>query len=353
MTPVDFERELGAADGNAFAVEPTLHQSAALRQPNRDRAVRGLYHVGGGTHPGAGIPGVLLGAEVTAGLSRRDMRGATQGAVAAARDADLLAEARETTRRVARTFALACRLLPRDVRDDVYLLYLVFRTLDDLVDERRARRGGARSPRSRRGRGRRGRATREVACSRDLAPAPPAAARRAAPTSARGCATTSTARRSRTEADLDRYCYRVAGTVGVVMARVLGTTDPSARCRPRPRSAWRCSARTSCATSTRTSRAAASTSPRATLARCGGSLAPGRARGAPARPDRPRRRALRGGAAPASRCCAAAAAAIARRGGDVPRDPAPDRARRLRRAGGPRGRRRGARKLVVAARCGR
>src|SRR3954451_6691661 len=49
------------------------------------------------------------------------------------RDAEL-AEARSTTRQVARTFALACRLLPRDVRDDVYRLYLVFRSLDDLVD---------------------------------------------------------------------------------------------------------------------------------------------------------------------------------------------------------------------------
>jgi phytoene desaturase len=76
MTPLDFERELGAADGNAFAVEPTLHQSAWLRPPNRDRRVEGLYRVGGGTHPGAGIPGVLLGAEVTAGLIARD-RGLT------------------------------------------------------------------------------------------------------------------------------------------------------------------------------------------------------------------------------------------------------------------------------------
>src|SRR3954451_9831480 len=49
----------------------------------------------------------------------------------------LVEEARATTRRVARTFALACRLLPRSVRDDVYRLYLVFRTLDDLVDEGR------------------------------------------------------------------------------------------------------------------------------------------------------------------------------------------------------------------------
>jgi phytoene desaturase len=72
MTPLDFERDLGAVDGNAFAIEPTLHQSAALRVPNRDRRLRGLYHVGGGTHPGAGMPGVLLGAEVTAGLVERD-----------------------------------------------------------------------------------------------------------------------------------------------------------------------------------------------------------------------------------------------------------------------------------------
>ena len=72
MTPDDFERDLGAAWGNAFAVEPTLQQSAWLRPPNRDKRLRGLYFVGGGTHPGAGIPGVLLGAEVTAGLVARD-----------------------------------------------------------------------------------------------------------------------------------------------------------------------------------------------------------------------------------------------------------------------------------------
>jgi phytoene desaturase len=72
MTPDDFSRDLGAAWGNAFAVEPTLQQSAWLRPPNRDRRLRGLYFVGGGTHPGAGIPGVLLGAEVTAGLIARD-----------------------------------------------------------------------------------------------------------------------------------------------------------------------------------------------------------------------------------------------------------------------------------------
>ncbi len=74
MTPLDFKEELGAVDGNAFAVEPTLHQSAYFRPPNRVRDVDGMYHVGAGTHPGAGIPGVLLGAAVTAGLVVSDAR---------------------------------------------------------------------------------------------------------------------------------------------------------------------------------------------------------------------------------------------------------------------------------------
>jgi phytoene desaturase len=72
MTPEDFRDELGAFQGNAFATEPTLHQSAAFRTPNRDRRLAGMYYVGGGTHPGAGIPGVLLGAEITARLVTAD-----------------------------------------------------------------------------------------------------------------------------------------------------------------------------------------------------------------------------------------------------------------------------------------
>ena len=71
-TPIDFQRRFGAVDGNAFSVEPTLHQSALFRPPNRVRGLRGMYQVGAGTHPGAGIPGVLLGASVTAALIAAD-----------------------------------------------------------------------------------------------------------------------------------------------------------------------------------------------------------------------------------------------------------------------------------------
>jgi len=73
MTPVDFRRDLDAPLGNAFATEPVLWQSAYFRQPNRDRTVAGLYYVGAGTHPGGGIPGVILGAGVTSDVIASDV----------------------------------------------------------------------------------------------------------------------------------------------------------------------------------------------------------------------------------------------------------------------------------------
>ena len=64
MTPDDFEHTLRSADGAAFGPEPLLTQSAWFRYHNRSPDVRGLYFVGAGTHPGAGIPGVLCSAKV-------------------------------------------------------------------------------------------------------------------------------------------------------------------------------------------------------------------------------------------------------------------------------------------------
>jgi phytoene desaturase len=72
FTPLDFERELGAYLGTGWQIEPTLFQSAYFRPHNRSEDVRGLYIAGAGTHPGAGLPGVLLSAEITAGLVAQD-----------------------------------------------------------------------------------------------------------------------------------------------------------------------------------------------------------------------------------------------------------------------------------------
>jgi phytoene synthase len=133
-----------------------------------------------------------------------------------------LAEARTTTRRVARTFSLACRMLPRTVRDDVYWLYLVFRTLDDLVDDGRPEAYERLDAVDDWAAGLDASLTQEVEILVALAE------RHALPRDAladfcAGMREDLAGPRFATEADVDRYCYRVAGTVGLVMASVLGT----------------------------------------------------------------------------------------------------------------------------------
>lgn len=71
--PSDFATDLKAYHGSAFSLEPLLAQSAWFRAHNRDDDIRNMYLVGAGTHPGAGIPGVVGSAKATAGLMLEDM----------------------------------------------------------------------------------------------------------------------------------------------------------------------------------------------------------------------------------------------------------------------------------------
>ncbi|MEM9279987.1 MAG: phytoene desaturase family protein, partial [Pseudomonadota bacterium] len=64
MTPLDFERRLNAPCGAAFGPEPIFTQSAWFRPHNVSEELDGLYLVGAGTHPGAGLPGVVTSAKV-------------------------------------------------------------------------------------------------------------------------------------------------------------------------------------------------------------------------------------------------------------------------------------------------
>ncbi|KQN16203.1 phytoene desaturase [Sphingomonas aurantiaca] len=66
--PKDFAQDLNAHLGSAFSLEPVLTQSAYFRVHNRDKHIPNLYFVGAGTHPGAGIPGVVGSAKATAAL---------------------------------------------------------------------------------------------------------------------------------------------------------------------------------------------------------------------------------------------------------------------------------------------
>lgn len=73
FTPNDFVSELRAYQGSAFSVAPKLTQSAWFRPHNRDARIPGLYIAGAGTHPGAGVPGVVNTAHATAKVIARDL----------------------------------------------------------------------------------------------------------------------------------------------------------------------------------------------------------------------------------------------------------------------------------------
>jgi phytoene desaturase len=64
LTPLGFRDDLLSVKGAAFGMEPVLLQSAYFRPHNESEDVEGLYLVGAGTHPGAGVPGVLSSAKV-------------------------------------------------------------------------------------------------------------------------------------------------------------------------------------------------------------------------------------------------------------------------------------------------
>jgi phytoene desaturase len=73
--PTDFRDDLQAHHGSGFSLEPILTQSAWFRVHNRDDAISNMYFVGAGTHPGAGIPGVVGSAKATAELMLGEMNG--------------------------------------------------------------------------------------------------------------------------------------------------------------------------------------------------------------------------------------------------------------------------------------
>ncbi len=66
IDPLHFENTLNSYLGNAFGVEPTLMQSAYLRPHNQSEDIPNLYLVGAGTHPGAGLPGVMSSGKIVA-----------------------------------------------------------------------------------------------------------------------------------------------------------------------------------------------------------------------------------------------------------------------------------------------
>ena len=73
FTPSDFKKQRNNHLGSAWGVEPKLTQTAYFRPHNRSEDIQKLYFVGASTHPGAGVPGVLLTAETTVKLVVKDL----------------------------------------------------------------------------------------------------------------------------------------------------------------------------------------------------------------------------------------------------------------------------------------
>ena len=147
------------------------------------------------------------------------------------RVAALLPEAQATINRVARSFALAARFLPRNVRDDINLLYLALRRLDDLVDLEAPSGSAQRADAQQRlaairtwlNTGTIDQAGGdELAIFVDLQRRTPALPTDAIGAFLDGMESDLAGPVMESDADLDLYCYQVAGTVGRLMAALLG-----------------------------------------------------------------------------------------------------------------------------------
>lgn len=137
FTPLDFESELNARWGSAFSLEPLLQQSAYFRTHNREDHIPNLYFVGAGTHPGAGIPGVVGSAKATAGLILEDLKSGIKiesHSIPPAQKS--LAEQCQTIiQSGSKSFALASQLFDKNNRDSAHFLYGWCRYVDDAIDE--------------------------------------------------------------------------------------------------------------------------------------------------------------------------------------------------------------------------
>jgi len=122
VTPDDFEDRFNTLWGSGFSIAPLFTQSAWFRFHNKSEELDDLFFCGAGTHPGAGLPGVVSSAKVVEKL------------VPPSRPAND-EEFQKLFRSKSRTFSLASLLLPAERAEAIFRLYYVCRTLDDWADE--------------------------------------------------------------------------------------------------------------------------------------------------------------------------------------------------------------------------
>jgi phytoene desaturase len=73
VTPADWEHGFGLYRGSTFSMAHSLNQMLSLRPHNRFEDLDGVYLVGGGTHPGSGLPVIFQSAKISSTLLARDL----------------------------------------------------------------------------------------------------------------------------------------------------------------------------------------------------------------------------------------------------------------------------------------
>ena len=226
MTPENFRSDYLSAHGAGFSVAPLFRQSAWFRFHNRAEGIRNLYLVGAGTHPGAGLPGVLCSAKVLDALVPSAGDGARH---AAGRDlTPALSSADVVLARKGKSFHWARRWMAPAHAARATRLYAFCRYVDDLADEACA----GQNPRTALALVEHGIAsgashnpvvTDAIALMRECRIQPALML-----TFIDGITSDLGTVRMADEGALLRYCYQAAGTVGSMMCRVLGCDDPVA-----------------------------------------------------------------------------------------------------------------------------
>ena len=72
MNPKDFKSDYNSMHGAGFSIAPIFTQSAWFRYHNKDKKIKNLYFSAAGSHPGAGIPGVLSSAKVVENIIKSE-----------------------------------------------------------------------------------------------------------------------------------------------------------------------------------------------------------------------------------------------------------------------------------------
>jgi phytoene desaturase len=225
MTPENFRSDYLSAHGAGFSVAPLFRQSAWFRFHNCAEGIRNLYLVGAGTHPGAGLPGVLCSAKVLDALVPSAHVAAQNAAgrspTPAHRSAELVLS------RKGKSFHWARRWMTPTHAARATRLYAFCRYVDDIADESVA----GRAPRAAlaliardvaNGTSQNRVVTDAIALMHECRIEPALIL-----TFIDGITSDLDTVRIADEAALLRYCYQVAGTVGAMMCRVLGCDDPA------------------------------------------------------------------------------------------------------------------------------